>query len=361
MNRGITRRAALGLLAAGVASLGAEAAAKPQDGPRSYYDPAARTTVPSEGIFWKPSNAPVMYGRNIDMAVASDYARRIYGFRGGRESWVLDFDDGWPRGMCVFEGALYVVKGSALLVVDPLSGEITRRIDVPGYHAPINAVHLIRLNGHVWVTLAFDRGGTETPSPGASVHCLQLIDGQLVEKYRCPFNTVHPRHAEMTDLGLLVSDTFGGQVILVDTLVNRILAATTVYFPNSASLLPGGEVLICSEHGNRVFRWNVRTGMRSMVMSAPVAPFTDLRIDGHGLEALEILTADPKSASSPHKSKCSTESSGVDTLYSPNSAMTLNGLTLIADTDNHRVVVAREGRVITEVVGFNSPVNAVFI
>lgn len=357
-SRNLSRRAFLALGASAVTTTMAPGGVAQ---PRSYYAPEERTTYPLFGQFWTPLNPPQVIGRPVDCVVMSDYAKRTYAFIDGNLAWIRDSANSWPRSASIFEGNLFVVEGPQVIVINPKTGDERRRIDIPGFHAAVNAIDVRYWGGEVVVTLSFDRGGTTTWSEGESVHCLTLTAQGLEEFYRCPVNSVHPRHAEWGRLGLIVSDTFGGAVRIVDPMTSRIVASTDVYFPNTATLLDDDTILICSEHGNRIFRWDPRNGQRFMVFSAPVWPFTNLEIDGKLFSELELNTADPQSKLNPKISKCAEEVAGEYTLYSPNSAIQNSGRVIVSDCDNHRVIVLHEGVIQTIITGFNNPVNAVFI
>lgn len=343
-----------------IATVAIDAAATPVE-PRSYYAPTKRTTFPLTGQYWKPRAKPVMTGAPVDCLVVCDYARCAYAFGDGRLKWTRDFPDSWPRAACLHEGILYMDQGPYLLALDPATGKECRRIGVPGYHAPINSVDFWSFGGEVIVTLCFDRGGSQTVTEGQSVHCLKFIDGELQEFWRCRVNSVHPRHAEYRGVGLIVADTFGGVVEIVDPASSRVMASTEVYYPNTAKLLDGGMIQICSEHANRVFNWNPVTGEREMVMSAPVWPYIDPEVDGEIIRELELNTFDGGSPLEPQASRCAVDASGRYTLYSPNAASAQGNLVMIADCDNHRVIVMENREIITEITGFNNPVNAIFL
>lgn len=326
----------------------------------SYYAPAIRSTV-SKDVYWTPDRPPVMSGEHYNMVIACDYAKRIYGMVGGRQAWFKDFEL-WPRGMSLCEGSLYVIDGPSIVALDPMTGIPVLKIDVPGYHARINAVHVARVFGDLRLTLCFDRGGDTTMTPGESVHCFRLVDENLVDPYLCTINSIHPRDACITQAGqLLVADTFGGRALLIDPSSDKLIAVTDEYFPNSVQALQDGWVLVCSEHGNRVIIWNPWTGERRMIFSAPVYPFNDIRLGSQKIRELEVGTGDPNSDVSPARSLCAIQNVGFGTLYSPNSARQRDGAILVADTDNHRVIVLLDGRIVTEVRGLNNPVNAVWL
>ncbi|WP_417423636.1 hypothetical protein [Hoeflea sp.] len=326
----------------------------------SYYAPAIRSTV-SEDVHWTPARPPVMKGEQFNMVIACDYAKRIYGIIGGRQAWYKDFEL-WPRGMSLCEGLLYVIDDPLIVALDPMTGVPVLKIEVPGYHARLNAVHVARVFGELRLTLCFDRGGDTTMSPGESVHCFRLMNGILLDPYLCTINSIHPRDACMTRAGqLLVADTFGNQVLLIDPARDELISVADEYFPNSVQELQDGWVLVCSEHGNRVIRWNPSTSERRMIFSAPIYPFNDIRMGSERIRELEVGTSDPDSDVAPARSLCAIQNAGLATLYSPNSARQRDGAILVADTDNHRVIVLRDGSIVTDVTGLNNPVNAVWL
>lgn len=316
----------------------------------SYFVPAENITI---GVTEEvPLLAPTMTGTVRDMVVACDMSRRVYGFIGGAQSWMRDYPTSWPRGIDLFEGMLFIAAGDKIEVVNPKTGHLHRVI------APqagiINSVRVSRWNGFVWVALAFDINGV------GSVKIYKMDNLELTLHLSNSQSASHPRCAVVVDGWVYVADTFGHRVYAIDIASGGGLRDTTdVYYPNTIDPVASGEVLICAEHENRVFKWTVTS--RTMVFCAPVSPFNNIAVGKDQVVTMTPATYDPASTFTPKKSLCAKESAGINTLYSPNSARYYGSNTLIADCDNHRVVVVSGGVVTTEVTGFNNPVNAVLI
>lgn len=321
---------------------------------RSYYAPVERTTIMEENPFWVPPE-PIMAGEVRDMVVASDMARRVYGFIDGRQAWALDLEWSWPRGIELFEGRLFVAFKAGLLVVDPKSGVILDRMPEVA-DVQVNGVHVWRdPAGAIGVTICTDKQGRDA----VRYYILEPAGLRLIRSGMA--SATNPRHAIMTEMGLIVANTFGHVVELIDPITTKVLASTWAYYPNSVQRLDSGRVLICSEHANQVLTWQPETGRREIVFSAPISPFDDPSLSLAEIIEAEASTGDDEAGFSPSPSKAAVRSSGAATLYSPNSARLYGSDLFVADTDNHRVVLIRGGSVVTEVAGFNNPVTALLI
>lgn len=342
-----------------------------------YFDPVANETpaalVTAAITSGPPSIPPVMSGELKDMVIACDLSRCVYSFINGKPKWRRDYVSTWPRGMDVWGEWVWIAVGSTIEIVHPLYGTLKRVMTLPG-GAPgaINSIRVTQslLGGtnFTWVTVCFDVIGA------GSVRTYKLTGTEPANWTLTHFLTNshtadYPRGAYVDTGWLWVADTFGHRVYAVDLASGGIRLTPNfipTYFPNQIEFVPGApdKVLIAEEHGNRILQctYSSTPYAYSILASAPVAPYNDATKFKSDILALQSGTADPASAYTPKKSKCAVECSGTNTLYSPNSVRRLNSTDLlIADTDNHRVVVMRGGNVVTEVTGFNNPVNAVLL
>lgn len=318
----------------------------------SYYSPGSGTVALSDD---KPAAVDIsVVGEPRDMLVACSQAKRFYGIVGGECVWTYDVP-GWPRAIEVFRGLAFVGVGAAIFVMDPRTGYLHRVMGIPNAPAPINGLSIVEDDGTVWVVCCFDGDG-----PGL-VRAYHMVDLTLTEVFVNPLSTDSPRHATYVLGWLFVCDTFNHEVYGV-TLGGAKRDSIAVYFPNHIQMLDPATGLITAEHENRILRWQYYPTVDvSIDVSAPVAPFNDPAKGKADIEAGEGATLDPNSPLDPKKSLCAVEASGPDTLYSPNSARLYGDDLLVADTDNHRVIVIRDGQIVTEVTGFNDPVTAVLI
>lgn len=314
----------------------------------SYYSPALPGTV-NQVI--GSAGTPTMDGEQHDIAVACDLGRTLHVLRGGAVAWQRDFPSSWPRALEVFEGLMFYGLGGSLVVCNPLTGFVHRSYSMP---AVVNAIKVTRFGGVTYVAVCFDTGG------GGSVRVYRWQDFSLTQIFVNSHAAQNPRGAYVFAGWLFIADTFGHRVYAVDLASGAMRNSTPVYYPNTIEPIASDRVRICAEHENRVFVWDYwPTDTREMEMCAPVLPYSDITATRDQIIASESGTAAP--GYTPPKSACAVEYAGDITLYSPNSAtMTPHGL-LIADTDNHRVILVRDGQIVMRATGFNNPVNAVMI
>lgn len=338
----------------------------------AYYDPAQQLTVNVQAATDAgPPATPPAYTSGLevhDCVVACDLSKIVYGFKGGEKVWQRTYA-GWPRGLDVHKGVVWIANGTSIDLVSPTTGDLIRTLTVPTYpsgNPAINSVRVTEYAGEWFATICFDFDGV------GSVRLYKLTGSNvcawtLTHDYTNPFTANKPRCAYYDARWLWVFDTWGHRVYAADR-ANGGFRPTTgaleVYFPNGGDSTPGDPSLVdvCAEHENRVLLWDYDpTTSLSILASAPVAPFNDATKLKANIVAAEAGTFDPSSTFTPKKSKAAVECSGINTLYSPNSSRRLsNGDRLIADTDNHRVVRWRPGvGVVMQITGFNNPVNAV--
>lgn len=321
----------------------------------SYYSPGTGTvsvTTDKPGL-----GALTLSGEPRSMVVASDMARRVYGIIDGVPTWTWDNPNYYVRGLCEFEGLIFVPSssGTSILALNPRTGWVHRSINVPGAPGAIRGISITRYDGDVWVVLCFAGSGTGT------VRVYKMTDLTLTHFLTNPLAANEPRHAELMDGWVFICDTFGHKVYAI-TLTGILRVSLDVFFPNHIHMLASEWGLITAEHENRVIRWQYHPSVTfDIAYGAPVAPFNDPTKRKADIIALEGGTLDPASTYSPKKSLVAVEAQGPNTLYSPNSARLYGDDLLVADTDNHRVIVVRNGVVVTEIAGFNNPVTAVLI
>lgn len=321
-----------------------------------YYAGPAFGTVPVPNPTGMPTAPVVQTGEVRDMVVACDLGRAVVGIVGGVEAWRKSYPSTWPRALDVFEGLAFIGVGTSIQVVNSRTGFVHRTITVPGAPASINGLSISRWGSNIWVSLCYDMNGI------GSVRGYTMNNLDLTEAFVNPFPAGYPRSAVVEGGWMFIADTFGHRVYGVDIPTLGMRNSTDVFYPNHVQMLASNRALICAEHENRVFEWKYSpTVVRTMVLCAPVAPFNDITKTKADIIAGEGATMNPSSAFTPPKSLCAVEGSGVNTLYSPNSARQYVTDILVADTDNQRVIVSRGGVVVTEVTGFNNPVTAVLV
>jgi hypothetical protein len=322
----------------------------------SYYAPSIKMTVPSPIPIGMPTAPLTVNGAMPDCVVACDMGRAVIGIVDGQEAWRKDFAPRYPRSLDVFEGLAFMGIGSSLQAFNPRTGHFHRNISVPAAAAEIRGLRITRAgDGTVYVAIGFNMSGA------GSARLYRMDNLSLTHIFTSPYIAQYPRCAEWCLGWLFVCDTFGHRVYGVDVASGGMRDSVEVYFPNYIEMLSPETGLITAEHENRIIEWTYHPSVSvQLAATAPVTPFDDVLNDKTIIEAQEAGTFDPNSAFTPPKSLCAVEASGTNTLYSPNSARKLlNGDLLIADTDNHRVVVWSGGAVVAEATGFNSPVTAI--
>lgn len=320
-----------------------------------YYSPGVGT-VPSPNTLGMPSGLIAMSGEPRDMVIACDLGRAVVGIVGGVEAWRRAYPSTWPRAIDVFEGLLFVGVGTNVEVINPVTGFVHAVMSIPSAPAPISGLTLSREASDTWLAAAFDMNGY------GSVRAYTLANMALTEGFRSTTHSmIHPRSAAVAGGFIYAADTFGHRVVEIEISSGTMTDFTNVFYPNHVQVV-GGQVVIAAEHENRVFSRGFNpSGPRTMLMTAPVAPFNDITKTKTDIIAVEASTFDAASTFTPPKSLCAIEAAGTDTLYSPNSARLYGSDLLVADTDNHRTVVVRSGAVVTEVTNLNNPVTAVLI
>jgi len=214
--------------------------------------------------------------------------------------------------------------------------------------------------------LAFISGTEEEIIIGYSkkeshVEVYTKTDNEYILVYKDKETASYPRHAILIGSRLIVADTFNHRVYGVDILTSQKLFEFNSYYPNQLSVVDANTFVVVEEHMNRVMSYNISSQQTKVLFSCPVELYNKNKL----VDLKNIKTMESNLIFSPNKdfpkSICSQEFSGLNTLYSPNGVRYYNGDLLIADTDNHRVVYIKNGKVVTEIKGMNNPVDALLI
>lgn len=163
----------------------------------------------------------------------------------------------------------------------------------------------------------------------------------------------NPRAALLDNNTLYVADTYGHKVTVWDATTGILQATHEVYYPNSLQLV-GNSLIIASEHANQIQALDLTTGNRTRLYGCDLDVFNDPNASVADIRAAE---ASGQLRLPNGHSVCQS------VLYSPNMGTLLpSGDLLIADTDNHRVLIVRpDGSIRTEVQNLNNPIKAVYI
>lgn len=170
----------------------------------------------------------------------------------------------------------------------------------------------------------------------------------------------YPRSADILGNKVAVADTFGHRVYVKD-LDQNIIAEFDEYYPNKVQFLNENEILVTGEHRNRVYIYNIQTQQKTDLYSCKQEYFDDYDMsldDFLSIEKTGVMKGDPSSDRS--KGSCAKEYNNGETLYSPNFAeVNSEGVLIIADTDNHRVLFIENGSISAEITNFDNPVGII--
>lgn len=187
---------------------------------------------------------------------------------------------------------------------------------------------------------ACEHNGAVCKDNGIEVDHLYLIPAQ------------YPRAVKRETGFIYVADTFGHKVIVFEEASRSVIKEYEIYYPNSIQIL-GRELIVTAEHQNAVYNINLTTETKSIIFGCGLDVYADPNATVAQIQARE-QSGDLRLESG--HSVCR------GLLYSPNDAYLMkNGDLLIADTDNHRVIIVRNGQVVTEVTGLNNPSRAVMV
>lgn len=315
----------------------------------SYYSPGVGTF---DVNYSAPAYSPSLSGEALSdtVIILNNIGRYIVAVDGltGAEKWRKYEPNETPQSLFVYdENVLGYGSGQSLVLIDKFTGQELSRSNIFNRYFK-------------WIKkypdkflICFDEIGIDT---------VVITDLQFNIQYSCPVSIAYSRGADLLDNKLLVADTFNHRVLLIDITTNQILFEIPEYFPNAAEFIDQDNIYILGEHSNRLYKLNLSTGFRDMILSSHHAGMDNPYLEINEIMNIEhsgVLAADPQSLK-PY-SKASTKYSGPRTLYSPNGFSIYLDTILISDTDNHRVIeITKNGRrIIREINGLNNPVSAI--
>ncbi|NMG04782.1 hypothetical protein [Azoarcus taiwanensis] len=334
-----------------------------------YYSPTVRSTVNWNEVDFDPADVRY-FGRKTSMIVASDMSRSLIGIMDGRVEWTRTFPETWPRALDIYKGLAYVGNRYSILILQPFTGETVAELNIPNLpeRSAINSVRLSALGTRTILTLGLDLLDIESLPPRPSILVFDIVESEPGEKTLSLVVSFYefssPRDAVVIDGKLYVADTFGHKVIKID-LNSETHTRQTIgnfYFPNTIDFMTIGkglQAIISAEHENRIVQLDLRTGKITIPLSCPLDLFRNPESSKDDIVANEILMTTSNEVKPASMSLCATRYSGLNTLYSPNSARLLNEKLVISDTDNHMVKVFHKNRLQTIVTGIPNPVNSV--
>lgn len=178
-------------------------------------------------------------------------------------------------------------------------------------------------------------------------------EGVILKATKKLYSAEYPRAALVKRGVLYIADTFGFKVKAIDLKTDKLICSIDSYYPNDLEL-NGDELLVTEEHANRIYNLNIRTLIKTPLITCNHSLFKNLNSTVSDIQSTEkqgYLTR------SDGKSVCA------DSLYSPNgAAKNADGTYLISDTDNHRVLhIDSHGVIIRQLINVNNPVRAYLV
>jgi hypothetical protein len=341
-------------LCAGVA-VGAAAGAEPPQR-YSYYSPGDGT-VNMGNLELEPQRFRLA-GRRLpeDLFVLTGISRRLMRLGAdGSVRWMLNVNaGGGAYGLASYEGRLLVAYAREVLVVDPKRGDVLARVAL--FDASYEPINFIRVQGDRLIAgESSDRSRIVITQIGIDGKGNLTFTGAGVVHSR----TQHPRDALfLDDDTLAVADTFGHAVVLLDRSAGwRETRWHGDFFPNMLQLASDGDLLVLSEHANRIARWDLRTGARTTVISCPDPLFSDPYTRPQQVVSEERAT---RTRETPARQRCTVDVAGNQTLYAANGFFVAEGGRMwVADADNHRVALFVDGVFWGAVGEINHPVRVI--
>lgn len=320
----------------------------------SYFSPGNGTV----NFDYEPG-LPVVTGEQRNMVVVCADPKTVWGIVDGAVAWHRT-EVQHVRGAMTFEGMVLYGCGKQIKAVNPATGFVWRTWTFQKHVTALWAGHLT--NGPTLAVGYETLGGPDPQVYANHVELFQIAgdDLQSIHLVAEPINNARGLYVQ--DGRVVIAETFGRRVVVTKVSTGYLEKSTWVTYPNDVRPLPDGRVLVTSEHGNRIFKWDPVTDARELVLGAPVAPFNDITTTRDEIEAAISDTAAVAPGYSPvydpPKQNVAQEyHPGAISLYAPNCALLDDaGHLIVADTDNSRVIAVRDGTIVTE-VRLNNPVN----
>jgi hypothetical protein len=286
-----------------------------------------------------PKGAPVLTGPRLE-----DSLIIVSGLGGVIQRVAPDGAEVWrtsavqPRGLLVSDRYALVGTGRRILWLNKQNGFL---VGESVFDWPVNA---FSLRGNV-LAVAFRQQG-----PGA-VRLYELQGMEAREVARVPGNFGYPRGVYLNSDSLYVADTFSHKVLRYEgrnVSFSNLVGTAESFYPNCVHMA-GGKLLVAEEHINQIVALDPQTLNR---LPAPAGCWS------HGSSvSLQALLARVNEHTADGESVCLARSSLGYELLAPNDAVQAKTALYVADTDNHRIVMYKEGVPVAALSNFNEPVN----
>lgn len=306
---------ALALLSVGCSSVKQTCDKVSNDSWKSFYSPTGTVGIHKSV---NPCSIEVV-GEPLDgyVVVGSDQANSVRLIR-----------DGWDAMMLVGDGGVNGLHVKNDMVRFTLSGSL----------------YEMTIDGFVFSSTPFNAG-----------RCVKegLVcrdDGVYFESSDVRMPAKYPRDATRANGLVYVADTFGHRVAVFSS-KGRLVDSFEVFFPNSVQVV-GRKLIVAAEHQNQILEIDLDTRERRILFGCDLDVYADPNLTVEQVRAFESSGAAWRA---DRRGICEGR------LYSPNHATLYDdGTLLIADTDNHRVLVVRDGEIKTEIRNLNNPTRAAF-
>jgi hypothetical protein len=275
---------------------------------------------------------PKLVGRAMthDLIVVSDLGGLVQRIsKSGDLVWQRKL--GMPRGIDIGNGQLIIGDGHTLRVMDISTGA-----DLKIFNLDFPVLMMRLVDSDLYLLMNFNGKG--------AVRHYTFSQGGLEFVKSADVETSYARGLHVDKFGIYVADTFNHRIIILDLDSMKIKDQTDSYFPSSVQINGGDRLLVAEEHFNVVSEFSINPLKFSRILFGCKNNSRTMML----------------SIESDLDAKCKKDDFGngfSGNLFSPNDAVELHGRIYVSDTDNHRVVEIYGGRVISQLTGFNNPVN----
>lgn len=239
-----------------------------------------------------------------------------------------------PRGLDVEGEIAYVGTGKSIHLLDVATGVERMALESPEY------ILAIKVTDDT-IVLTHEIDGDHALAE------YRVTGGQLRLQRFFASRVQYPRGLDIRDGELFVADTVGHRLMRLDAASWAVRSETASFFPNSVQVLDD-HVLVAEKHLNRIGEFPGSMSRLPVSLACRTV---------RGLHTLDEAEAVANRPGPDGESICRSSLAEGEDLFSPNDAREFDGSVYIADSDNHRIVLFREGHFWSALTGFNSPVN----
>jgi hypothetical protein len=291
---------------------------------RAHYSEKLQRTI--DILRCAPGKPPQLIGGQLsnDLIVVSDLGGLVQRIsRSGQLLWQRGLN--MPHGLEINGDRLLIGEGRTLRVLSVSTGNDVEEFE---FDQPILMARQVGND----LFLLMDLKGV------GAVRRYTLTGNKPTLIKSSPVETRYARGLYVGELEVYVADTFAHRVIKLDYETLDLLDQVESFFPNSVQVI-GNMLLVSEEHRNVITEFTT-----SPLLRAGMKLGCQKQIEKYLPEKdLKIIYCDRFNMA--------------EKLFSPNDAVFFGNSIYVADTDNHRVVEFRMGRVASELIGFNNPVN----